>query len=79
MEGGPISHHTSDPIDPDLLAAGDLGISLGDDARDRRPTTLSTAERRPWPLEDPARRAGLLPGLSPGRWLVQATSHFLIE
>lgn len=53
-----ISHHTSDPIDPALLAACDLVITLCGDARDRCPVTPPTVKRRHWPLEDPARATG---------------------
>ncbi|TDA68733.1 MAG: arsenate reductase (thioredoxin) [Clostridia bacterium] len=53
-----ISHHTSDPIAPALLAACDLVITLCGDAEDRCPMTPPTVQRRHWPLEDPARATG---------------------
>lgn len=53
-----ISHQTSDPIDPALLARCDLVITLCGDAEDRCPVTPHTVNRRHWPLEDPARATG---------------------
>lgn len=53
-----ISCHTSDTIDPELLAQMDYAITLCGDAEERCPLTPPSVKRLHWPFPDPAKATG---------------------
>ncbi|SDX63075.1 arsenate reductase (thioredoxin) [Paenibacillus sp. CF384] len=54
-----ISHHTSDVIDPEILAAADYIITLCGHANDNCPVVHNDkAERCHWGFDDPAKATG---------------------
>ncbi len=56
--GVDIAHHTSDPIDLDLLHRADYVITLCGDADEACPVTPPHVTRLHWGLPDPARAVG---------------------
>ncbi len=53
-----ISNHTSNEIDPKLLAEMDYGITLCGDAEERCPLTPPSVTKMHWPFPDPAKATG---------------------
>lgn len=53
-----LSHHTSKPLDHQVLNSADLVVTLCGDARDRCPVTPPGVRRLHWPLPDPAQATG---------------------
>lgn len=56
--GVDISRQTSKTVDPALLAAMDLVVTVCGDAEERCPVTPPHVRRLHWPLPDPARARG---------------------
>lgn len=56
--GVDISRQTSKTVDPALLAAMDLVVTVCGDAEERCPVTPPHVRRLHWPLPDPARAGG---------------------
>lgn len=53
-----IARQTSDIIDPDILNAADLVITLCGDAADKCPVTPAHVKREHWGFDDPAKAKG---------------------
>ena len=53
-----ISNHTSNEIDPKLLAEMDYGITLCGDAEESCPLTPPSVTKMHWPFPDPAKATG---------------------
>ncbi len=56
--GVDIAHHTSKPIDPNVLSRTDYVITLCGDAEESCPVTPGNVKRLHWGLPDPARVRG---------------------